>query len=295
MWVVAAVLLLGCGVGLAAADALPFTGRQAVSGTLTESGPGARAGQPIAQGPTSPDDGSRIEPGAIEAKWNGPAVNLDWTGAEYVRAETSFIGDRIASPGDRVARTLSIVNAGPGDGVLSIAIDVAENTPAGTRNPDLAEDVTLFWDVDGVRGEERFSVLVPRGQTNVAEISLAKGGQVAVSIGYEMARSVETSRSLGAASTQLDFDVDVKLTGDTYSQTRPKLAMTGSTGLLAILGIGLALGLLGLILLAIRRRQPECDDCERPIRRGDHWVKSHDSHGMRKIQCESCHIAHATP
>lgn len=288
-WIIAAILLLCCGVGLAAVDALPFVGKPAqreLGAVLKTAEPGEQfAGKATTFSP----DGSIVKPEAIAATWDGPAVNLAWTGAEYVRAETSFVGDRIVSPGDRVFRTLNIVNAGPGSAVLSVAVVAAEDLPSGTHNQDLAEDVTLHWDVHGVKGHERFSALISKGRVNVAEISVPKGEEVAVSMGYEMSRAVETSRALGASSTKLEFDVDVKLTGDTAAPVTPQLPVTGAAGILLLLALGLALGLIGLLLLVTRRRRSVCGECDRTIERTDHWVKIHDSQGLRTIQCQDCY------
>ncbi|SEF12608.1 hypothetical protein SAMN04489740_4264 [Arthrobacter alpinus] len=295
VWIVASFLLIGCAVGLVAANALPFTGSQTVNRVTSELDSDKDAGQPGIRGTGEFIDAVNVEATAIKAMWDGPAINLDWSGGEYARAEGSFIGDRTVSPGDHVVRSLNIVNDGPSQGVLTVEIDFAEIVPAGALNPGLAEDVTLFWNVKGVTGQEQFSVLVPKGTVNVAEISLLRGEQVAVSIGFEMAKNVETSRALGAASTVLNFDVDVKLTGDTSTPVLPKLPITGSAGLLALLGIAVLTGLFGWLLLAIRRQRRWCDDCEEAIKRKDHWVKHSDSHGARKIQCERCYLTQTAP
>lgn len=245
-------LLLCGGIALALADALPTLGgrAQSVTATGSETMP-ARLDSGAAQ------PGAETLPAAVvAAEWDGPAVHLDWAGAEYARAETTFIGDRRAAPGDRVVRTLNIANAGPGDGVAAVTFDLSEIVPAGALNPDLAHDVTLFWDIAGVTGEDTFAALNRGDRVSVAEVAIAQGATVPVTVGFAMAAAVETSNAAGADSTVLSFDVGVNLTGERDAPAPPVLALTG-TGLLALICIAAALALLGFLLLVRRRRRTE--------------------------------------
>ncbi|WP_125098196.1 hypothetical protein [Leucobacter chromiireducens] len=284
-WVLAILLLATSVLALAAADALPFTGARAQDSVSANANPALpeRLG-----GAASNPSAVRADPAVIEASWDGPAVHLDWTGAEYARAETTFIGDRVAAPGDRVVRTLNVVNAGPGNGVAAVTIDLAEVVPEGARNPDLADDVTLFWDIAGVSGEERFSALVLAGRANVAEIAVPQGERVPVTVGFEMDAAVETSQALGADSTVLRFDVGVELSGETESPTIPALAVTGATGILALIGIAIALLLIGWLLLALRRRTQRCDECDRELGRHDERVEIREWRGAKRTLCAEC-------
>ena len=284
-WVLAILFLLTSAVALAAADALPITGARAQNTAPANSGtsiPDRLGG--IASNPSA----TPLDPSVIEASWDGPAVNLDWTGAEYARAETTFIGDRVASPGDRVVRTLNVVNAGPGNGVASVTIDLSEVVPEGAHNPRLADDVTLFWDIAGVSGEERFSALVPAGRAHVAEIAVPQGDPVQVTVGFEMDAAVDTSQALGAESTVLSFDVGVELTGETEPPVIPALSVTGATGILALIGIAVALLLIGWLLIALRRRHQRCDECDRDIARDEQRVEYRDGNGAKRTLCANC-------
>ncbi|MFD5598837.1 hypothetical protein ACFWHR_02155 [Leucobacter sp. NPDC058333] len=284
-WVLAILLLLTSAVALAAADALPITGARTQNSAATNSDASVpdRLG-----GTTSHPSATAVDSSVIEATWDGPAVNLDWTGAEYARAETTFIGDRVASPGDRVVRTLNVVNAGPGNGVATVTIDLSEVVPEGAHNPHLADDVTLFWDVAGVAGEERFSALVPAGRARVAEIAVPQGGPVRVTVGFEMAAAVESSRALAANSTVLSFDVGVELAGETEPPVIPALSVTGATGILALIGIAIALLLIGWLLLALRRRSRRCDECDRDLARDEQRVEYRDGSGAKRTLCANC-------
>ncbi|TCK35463.1 hypothetical protein EDF60_2838 [Leucobacter luti] len=286
-WALAILLLVISAIALAAADALPITGSrtQSTPAATSESLLPARVGGAASTPSTVP-----TAPNVIEAAWDGPAVNLDWAGAEYARAETTFIGDRVASPGDQVVRTLSVVNAGPGNGVATVTIDLAELVPEGAQNPDLADDVTLFWDIAGVSGEERFSELVALGRAHVAEIAVPQGDSVRVTVGFKMDAEVETSQAQGGHSTVLSFDVGVELAGETGPSAAPKLSVTGATGILALIGTALALLLIGWLLLALRRRAPYCDECDRKISRDERRIEYRGG-GAKRILCTSCNDA----
>ncbi len=243
------LLLLGLGVGLALADALPTLGARSSDGRAPASAEAARTGA----GSTAASD---THPSSvIVAEWDGPAVHLDWRGAEYARAETTFIGDRTAVPGDRVERTLNIVNAGPGAGVAAVTLDLAEVIPEGAANPRLADDVTLFWDIGGVTGSDTFAALNTSDRVSVAELAVPAGETVAVSVGFAMDAAVEGSRAEGADSTVLSFDVGVNLTGETSPPEPPTLAITGATGVIALVCIAGGLILLGVLILLVRRRR----------------------------------------
>lgn len=242
------LLLLGAGVALAMADALPIFGGRAPNATGLDAP--ARSGV----GP-APSGADVLSPSVVAAEWDGPAVHLDWTGAEYARAETTFIGERRASPGDRVVRTLNVVNAGPGDGVAAVTLDLSEVIPEGALNPNLAHDVTLFWDIAGVTGEDTFAALNSRERVNVAEVAVAQGATIPVTVGFAMSSAVESSQAAGADSTLLGFDVGVNLTGETEPFEPPTLAITGAAGIFALLCIAAALVLLGMLLFARRRNR----------------------------------------
>lgn len=273
--VLTVLLLLGAGVAIALADALPIFGGRAQNVAAA----GSAADVPTRSGSgASPAGAETLSAAVVSAEWDGPAVHLDWTGSEYARAETTFIGERRASPGDRVVRTLNVVNAGPGDGVAAVTLDLSEVIPEGALNPDLAQDVTLFWDIAGVTGEDTFAALNSRERVSVAEVAVAQGATVPVTVGFEMAAAVETSNAAGADSTLLSFDVGVNLTGETEPFEPPTLAITGATGVFALLCIAAGLVLLGVLLIARRRRRAEeelvtvSDDVSTdPARRGLEW------------------------
>lgn len=286
-WLLATLILLAGCVALAAAGSLPITGARAQSSPATV----AAQTEPMRLGGTAtPSDVTGLDASIIEAAWDGPAVHLDWRGAEYARAEATFVGERVASPGDRVVRTLNVVNAGPRDGIASVTIDAEQLIPEGALNPDLADDVTLFWDVAGIEGEEQFAALLHRGRVSVAELAVPQGETVAVSVGFAMDRAVETSASLGADSTALTFGVGVELTGETEAPVIPPLPETGAAGILAVIGLAAALLLSGWALLGLRRRR-RCDACDRRVTRDVAWVRRCDAAGVEETLCGDCEVA----
>lgn len=255
------LLLVSGGIALALADALPTFGGQAKSVPAggTDLSP---AGGPLCTGSTTQAAAEALPATVIAGEWDGPAVHLDWAGAEYARAEATFIGDRRASPGDRVVRTLNVSNAGPGEGVAAVTLDLSEVIPQGSLNPHLAQDVTLFWDIAGVTGEDTFAALNTSDRVNIAEVAIAQGATVPVTIGFAMDAGVETSHAAGAGSTVLSVDVGVNLTGETTPDV-PSLSLTGASGGLVLLFLAAALVLVGVVLFA--RRRPREDEQARIV------------------------------
>ncbi|MBC9955033.1 hypothetical protein ICM05_10355 [Leucobacter sp. cx-42] len=246
--VLTALLLLGLGVGLAMANALPVLGGRAVSETQA-----GTATDPERLGTGTVTQGAHVVGAeAIQAEWDGPAVHLDWTGAEYARAETTFIGTRTASPGDAVRRTLLITNAGPGDGVAAVTLDVTELIPEGATNTHFSDDVQLFWSIDGVVGEENFTVLKTGDRQTVAEVAVTQGATIPVMFGFSMDEDAAAPQLAGGPSVDLSFDVGVNLTGNTDT---PPLVVTGGTGAMLLIAIAVALLLIGWFVIAAARRR----------------------------------------
>ncbi|WP_158370133.1 hypothetical protein [Cellulosimicrobium cellulans] len=317
-WILALVLLLTGAGALTAAGLTPITGERlpTTTGSGPVGGPGssgssggaggaagtgsaAAAGDGTAGGATDLD-GTVVE-GAVVGEWDGPTVHLDWSGQRYTTVEADFVGDRVASPGDRVERTLTLRNAGPEDAVLSVDLLLDETVPAGSPNPGLGEAIDLHWDVAGVEGSEQFAVLHSEKQPTIAEVRVPEGGTVPVTVGFTMPAS-ETGHRGGDDSTTLHFRVLAHLQGETGVDPAPVppepvdpeepgpdggLAVTGSHLLGAVL---LLLGLLlaGWLLLALNRRRAACDVCGGRVDRGDRWTVHHAEDGSRTVECGDC-------
>lgn len=286
--VLTVVLLLCLVAGLAAAGALPFTGeRRVVAADVPPARIDGAAGAPSAS--ESEGTASAVSVGhngTIPAQWEGPAVNLDWQGREYARAELGFIGDRIAVPGDRVQRTLEVVNGGPGPGAMTVTLALRREVPPDARNPEFGSDVTLFWEVNGVTGRGTFADLARNDRIELGQSALTRGESARIMLGFEMAHGVESSRALGAASTSLQLiDVTVDMRGDTPSA----LPRTGGVPPWLALGVGAALLLLGsVLLLAMWRRRRVCGECEETIPHSDPRVEIRGRLGSRRVLCLAC-------
>ncbi|GLJ80001.1 hypothetical protein [Microbacterium imperiale] len=280
-----AALLLTATAGVAAAGALPTFGTRTTStahGSVAEAGAERRSAQPIISGGEVAT--------VVEAQWNGPAIHLDWHGVPYARAETSFIGDRVVVPGDRTVRTLDVVNAGPADAVMTVTMDFDEQVPAAANNPRLGEDITIFWEIAGISGRQSFSALAADRRVEIAELALNRDETAHITVGFEMPRETRGSRSLGAESTLLRFDVGVEMRGETGAggPRPPALAVSGGQLALAAIAAAIALTLLGLLVLALRRRDHRCDDCDRSIPSDERRITVRSPQQRPETLCREC-------
>jgi hypothetical protein len=286
-WAITLVLLLGGLAVLSAAATTQLTGAAPGSrATGTTSGEGA-AGRAADAARVGSGPGEALD-GAIQASWDGPTTHLDWRGRTYATAEASFVGDRVASPGDRVQRTLRIGNAGPADAVMVVSLVLDRTAPTQVGAGDLSEALDLFWDVAGVEGQERFATLLAsdRERPVVSEVVVPRGETVPVTVGFSM--PAEVAGYADAASDGVaEFQVVVSLQGDTAAPEVPALAITGSH-LLGIAALALGLAGLGWLLTLARHRRLRCDGCGTRLRRGDRWTEQHDEDGTRLVRCERC-------
>ncbi len=251
-------VLTGLGLSLAPASATLFGTR-----APTEDARGGAAGAETyierAAGVAS-REATRAD--LLSGRWDARTVHLDWRGSDYATAQASFVGERVISPGDHVFRTLGVRNDGPSDGVMSVGLVLAETVPVLAANPELGDEVTLFWDIDGVRGSAPFSDLLAldEGRPELVQVQVARGADVPVTVGFGVPMALATEMNGRAESSDLRFDVRVQIEGD--ASTIPSiLAATGGSATLALMLAALALGILaaGLLLLAARRRR--CDGC----------------------------------
>ncbi|MCL2779902.1 MAG: hypothetical protein FWD74_00105 [Actinomycetia bacterium] len=215
----------------------------------------------------------------ITAQWDGPTTHLNWLGDRYTTAEATFVGDRVAIPGDRVQRTLNVCNDGPSGAVMVVSLLVAENPAAFEQDPELASDVDLFWSVGDAVGSDRFETLLAAADgTEVAHTHAPRGVIIPVTVGFTMDRAVTTGQDRAAAMPELSFKVEVRMHGDASlpsgmdsphdsdapSAARPdtngwRIPGLSATGAAVLGAAAAAVGLLGLgalaLLLVTRRRR----------------------------------------
>ena len=279
--------------GASAAGALVLDGRPEASTDTMVGSDASRVGAALPSAGSTAASIDRTTSGQVDdrdrirARWDGPTVQLDWRGKTYASTEASFVGDRVASPGDRVVRTLDVKNAGPSAAVMSVALEVDQRVPASAVNDDLAQHIILFWNVDGVHGESSYAALLRGGSEArhlVAELRVARAGVTPVQVGFRMDRAVTAGRRLGHPSTVLPFNVIVRMHGNT-PDPGGHLAATGlSRYALPLAVLGALLLLIGLALVAARRRT--CDICRRVLAKRDGvvWHLGAD----RRLSCHAC-------
>ena len=190
-----------------------------------------------------------------------------WDGSRYQTVESSFVGDRVASPGARIQHTLGIINNGPSGAVMTVSLVVDQDVPPQASNPDLAQNVSLFWDVGGDTGEALFADLlaVPDGTTMVAtDVLVAQGATAPVTVGFAVSPSLAMIAG-GQVSADLSFDVLVQLQGapelfpdepplpPPIPAPKPDTPPTASTGGRVVAGSSLLIVLLmsGAIVLVL--------------------------------------------
>lgn len=315
-WVLALVLLVVGGGALSATGLAPIFGERVADATRAGGGLGGGAGSGGAPVGTAtagtestgagsagsdgvaPAAGGAVGDGAIAAEWDGPTVHVDWTGDRYTTVEADFVGDRVASPGDTVQRTLTLRNDGPVGAVLSVGLLLDQDLPADSPSPDLGRAIDLFWDVAGITGRDSFRTLHDAGHPTIAEVRVEQGGTVPVTVGFTMPAE-ETGQRGGAAST-VQFRVVAQMQGDTDVQPEvpgpePDEAGPVGGGGLAVTGaqlLGAVLVALGLLLvgwlLVRRRRRPACDRCGERVDPAAGWTTHHTEHGARRVECARC-------
>lgn len=293
-WLLAILLILLGSAGLAAAGVMPIFGDRIGSTSGSgDSGYGAQrdgSGQPAkGSATTGAATGVTTNDGKIRAAWDGPTTHLAWNGNQYTTAESDFIGARVASPGDRVQRTLRLRNDGPSGATMSVKLQLAKKTEDTTVNTRLDDAVELFWNVSDVTGHQSYATLLRDGEPEVAEVNVPRGETAIVTAGFEMPAETTDHRNAGAPSTVLDFRVLATMQGETHA-TPPILAFTGANLplLLALTAIALGLTLLGVLLGALARRRKRCDDCDELITATDDWTLHHSGDGRRIYRCADC-------
>lgn len=303
-WILALVLLLGGGATLAASGSPLLTGAERSPRTgETPGGASVPGTRPDGSDPSVPAGGApavwgevpagdTVGDGAVVARWDGPTTHLDWTGRSYATAEATFLGDRVASPGDSVERTLALTNAGPADAVMSVSLTLGRSVPDSARNPELEEVVNLHWDVGGVSGSETFARLLHSdgGRVEVAQVEVPQGSTADVTVGFSMPASVTGAMNQGSESSALEFLVTARMHGETVEPALPVLPQLPVTGaqVLALLALALGVILLGLLLTALARRRLVCDDCDEKIGRRDGRTVRYDGDGCREVLCAAC-------
>ncbi|MCL2316132.1 MAG: hypothetical protein FWC46_03465 [Actinomycetia bacterium] len=210
--------------------------------------------------------------GPLTLVWDGPATSLDWRGREApIAAEGTFVGDHILVPGDRITRTATVTNSGPGAGIATVSIlDVVAAGPAAEAGPGrLADLIELTWSVDGVPGSTTWAGAASAPVAFSTKVDLARGASFPLTVGVVFPASATDGKNPGGtADLVLTYRIRVDLQEDT--RTGPGAPMGGAADGSAPtwLILGLAAGAAGGWLLGRRptqtntasgRAQPACE------------------------------------
>lgn len=137
----------------------------------------------------------------LDVTFTGPTLNLGWTGRTYTTTETSFFGDRIVSPGDRIARSVRVVNTGPTGAALRAHItDVAVSGA-------LEDVVNISWRADASSGGSTFGVVRAGDQMIVADLPVGQGGTLTLTLILEFPIGSTEQSQASVEQTMIAFDV----------------------------------------------------------------------------------------
>ncbi|MDR1118716.1 MAG: hypothetical protein LBL01_05415, partial [Bifidobacteriaceae bacterium] len=135
----------------------------------------------------------------------------DWTGAtrQAERAADEFLGSFIASPGDRVTRTLTVRNNAPGDGRLTMEfLDAVAGSGVGESPID------LIWSAGDEAGSVPVEMVDSGLDYEAFDLVLPRGATVKLTLGWEFADSEEVVEAPAEMSVPVSFGVRLTLRED---------------------------------------------------------------------------------
>ncbi|PFG40446.1 hypothetical protein ATJ97_2975 [Georgenia soli] len=192
------------------------------------------------------------------------AISLSWDGSEYAASTSeSFLGVPVSVPGDTAARTLTVRNDGPRQGVLTAEIVNVElldpEAPDEHHNPDhedpdgsgapfgdpyagagdqgdFYDDVTVGWETADGAGSASFSALDTDGGRQIGQVALGRGETTEVTISYEFPYDATSGNRANVPPRLASFDVLLTIRGDDAAAPparpgrpgRPSLSTTGA-------------------------------------------------------------------
>ncbi|WP_152187681.1 hypothetical protein [Georgenia satyanarayanai] len=156
------------------------------------------------------------------------SIHLSWDGATYSGVTTeSFLGSPVAVPGDAASRTVLVRNDGPATGTLRASIvnvDLLDPAAADVHH-ESGEDEGSFYDDLVLRwpgGSASFAELDANGVTPVLEVDLAKGGEVPVTVGYELPVAATSGNRANVAPRRASFDVLLEIGAELPEEPEPE-------------------------------------------------------------------------
>ena len=173
--------------------------------------------------------------GGFSSQWVTERIHLNWQQEQTLwTSDDSFIGQRTVVPGDRIQRSLEVQNTSSTGATMSVRLHLRTDIPEITNNPELANDIEVFWDIGGVQAsapwswiqenhtdDEWFEISARHVETQVA---------VPITIGVALAEDISDHAHLGEASTLLSFHLSVTMQGDADVPLLPDLDGGGELG-----------------------------------------------------------------
>src|SRR5699024_5257390 len=169
------------------------------------------------------------------------AVQLSWDGSSYASTTLeNFFAGPVSVPEDTATRTLLVSNDGPSDATFRPTIvnvnplhpgaaDVHHNS--GHQEPDdsglyagagpqgnFYDDLHLNWDGGGAS----FTDLDANGQTSIAEIPLAQGEQVPITLTYDFPLEATSGNQANVDARLASFEVLLELGGNLPTEVPTK-------------------------------------------------------------------------
>jgi hypothetical protein len=158
----------------------------------------------------------------LAAYWDGPVLAVDWRGATQTLPSGSFVGERVAVPGDKVFRTIQIRNQGPSDATLSVSID--RPTAVGDGGPAFADTVILGWSVGSASGNVHYSQIAGQQDFALGSAPVGRCETIPITVGYEIPLDEVRGSASQIGSASLRFGVSVTMRGE------PDASSTGLPG-----------------------------------------------------------------
>lgn len=201
------------------------------------------------------------------------AIQLSWDGSQFAATTSErFVTAPVTVPGDVAERTLTVMNDGPTDGILTAWIDNVvlldpdsadihhnpdHTAPDGSGDYRGAGDQGDFYDdlqISWATGAASATELAAAGTTEILEMSLERGEQVPLSIRVELPYTATSGNTANVDPRLVTFDVHLQLGGDwpasppaaepgPLPRTGAELPWAAVWAVLALLGAGAVLTL----------------------------------------------------
>jgi signal peptidase len=186
----------------------------------------------------------------LDVDFVGPTMHVDWRGGVQTTSETSFFGDRVVTPGDRIARQVRVTNDGPTAGALTVRLQDVVLLGAG----DLDDRITLSWAM-GSEGQTGVFSDIRAGDSVIAQdLVLATGESRLLTLMLSYPFDATDGATAQRDVTVIEFDIEFVIVQTEDDPVSP-LPPTGGVIAFGVLAAGLISLSAGIALLIVRRRR----------------------------------------